>query len=309
MIAKYVLVATLMLLLPLVQASYAEQEIPEWIKMNAGWWANGDISESDFVQGMEFLINKEILVVPTVETTDISSDTANSDEIPEWIKMNAGWWADGMITNDDFVNGIQYLMKQGIITISSDGDKTIQKESTDMTNTADKVLESLQAEFATCQEITKAYERIQCQNDVQLRMDVHYYKHNSDIYETGPITFYYPGIGSEGNDFFMEGDQPILTVRILAENTGSNDNVAMLCTGPAVCNYDVWDGSKAFKYSGMDFTNGQIVLKPGDARVFNMLFGPNIGYGGTQFQYDASKEYVFRISEPWGSVQIPLELK
>jgi hypothetical protein len=64
----------------------------------------------------------------------------------------------------------------------------------------------------------------------------------------------------------------------------------------------------AFKYSGMDFTSGQIALNPGDSREFNMLFGPNIGYGGTKFEYDSSKDYFFRILEPWGDVQIPLNL-
>jgi hypothetical protein len=81
-----------------------------------------------------------------------------------------------------------------------------------------------------------------------------------------------------------------------------------MCTGPSICNYDVWNGQKAYKYSGMDFTNGQIVLKPGESAIFNMLFGPNIGYGGTKFEYDPSKDYYFRISEPYGSASIPLNL-
>ena len=44
----------------------------------------------------------------------------------------------------------------------------------------------------------------------------------------------------------------MLRLRILAENT-SNEVISLKCTGPAICNYDVWDGSKAFKYAGMDF--------------------------------------------------------
>ena len=83
----------------------------------------------------------------------------------------------------------------------------------------------------------------------------------------------------------------------------------MMCTGPSICNYDVWNGDKAYKYSGMDFTNGQIIVKPGTSEIFTMLFGPNIGYGGTTFEYDQSKEYYFRISEPYGSVSIPLNIE
>ena len=82
-----------------------------------------------------------------------------------------------------------------------------------------------------------------------------------------------------------------------------------MCSGPSVCNYDVSDGQKAFKYSSTNFVSGQIALKPGDVREIDMLFGPNIGYGGTTFEYDSAKDYYFRISEPWGSTDIPLELK
>ena len=89
---------------------------------------------------------------------------------------------------------------------------------------------------------------------------------------------------------------------MLAENT-SSDIVALNCTSPSICSYDVWDGSKSFKYSGMDFTSGQIVLNPDDSREFNILFGPNIGYGGTQFEYDSSKSYIFRINEQFGSTE------
>ncbi len=39
--------------------------------------------------------------------------------IPEWIKNNAGWWADGAIGDSDFVLGIQFLIKEGIMKISS----------------------------------------------------------------------------------------------------------------------------------------------------------------------------------------------
>ena len=38
-------------------------------------------------------------------------------EIPGWIKNNAEWWAAGQIDDNAFVQGIQYLIKEGIITI------------------------------------------------------------------------------------------------------------------------------------------------------------------------------------------------
>ena len=41
----------------------------------------------------------------------------SQDKIPGWIKNNAGWWADGIISEDDFVNGIKYLVEKGIIQV------------------------------------------------------------------------------------------------------------------------------------------------------------------------------------------------
>ena len=39
-------------------------------------------------------------------------------EVPSWIKNNAGWWADGIINDEDFAMGIQYLVKNGIIIVN-----------------------------------------------------------------------------------------------------------------------------------------------------------------------------------------------
>src|SRR3989337_2531102 len=38
-------------------------------------------------------------------------------EIPAWIKNNAGWWADDLIGDSDFVSGIQYLITEGIMSV------------------------------------------------------------------------------------------------------------------------------------------------------------------------------------------------
>jgi hypothetical protein len=86
--------------------------IPIWIKNNAGWWAEGTISDSDFVQGLQYLINQGIIKIPQ------TAQGAKSDqEIPSWIKNNAKWWAEGTISDNDFIQGIQFLIKSGIMII------------------------------------------------------------------------------------------------------------------------------------------------------------------------------------------------
>jgi hypothetical protein len=48
-------------ILPYIDAE--EPSIPSWIKNNAGWWANGDIDDNSFVQGLQFLIKEGIMKV------------------------------------------------------------------------------------------------------------------------------------------------------------------------------------------------------------------------------------------------------
>jgi TusA-related sulfurtransferase len=42
-----------------------------------------------------------------------------SDTIPQWIKNNAEWWADDIIDDDTFVNGIEFLIKEKILNVTS----------------------------------------------------------------------------------------------------------------------------------------------------------------------------------------------
>ena len=89
-------------------------DIPEWIKSNAGWWADGQIDDNSFVEGIQFLIKEGFMKIHVTEQSSISQN----NDIPEWIKSNAGWWADGQIDDNSFVEGIQFLIKEGFMKIS-----------------------------------------------------------------------------------------------------------------------------------------------------------------------------------------------
>ena len=45
------------------------------------------------------------------------NDNPQSNKIPAWIKNNAGWWADGSIDDDSFIQGIQFLIKEDVLKI------------------------------------------------------------------------------------------------------------------------------------------------------------------------------------------------
>ena len=177
-------------------------KIPEWIKSNAAWWANDSITETEFLQGIEYLIENEIMKISKTQNQDLpsiintytlplGSDTkyveitgkfaekhegtltltvvkpdkteeeiktfsrdgtfmttmaltsdfslglynvfaeikgeqipvftfnvqSEKTRVPIWIKNNADWWAQGLITDDDFVRGIKYLIENRIIQV------------------------------------------------------------------------------------------------------------------------------------------------------------------------------------------------
>ena len=88
--------------------------IPEWVKSNAGWWADGTIGDTEFISAIQFLISQDVIQIPPTTPTQNSGSTA----IPEWVKSNAGWWADGTIGDTEFISAIQFLISQGIIIVS-----------------------------------------------------------------------------------------------------------------------------------------------------------------------------------------------
>ena len=102
-------------------SSAQDAQIPGWIKNVAGWWASGDISENEFLTGIEYLINNNFLgsFGSVYCNSSFDQTTSSAEMIPSWIKNNAGWWADDKIDDIDFINGLQYLIQHKIIKIDN----------------------------------------------------------------------------------------------------------------------------------------------------------------------------------------------
>jgi len=101
-------------------SSAQDAQIPSWIKNVAGWWANGVISENEFLTGIEYLINNNIILIDFVPCNDkIQSQYGDPKSVPDWIKNNASWWSENLIGDTDFINGLQYLIEYKIIKIDN----------------------------------------------------------------------------------------------------------------------------------------------------------------------------------------------
>ena len=67
--------------IPLTQTAQAQSLIPDWIKTNAGWWAEGTVDDTTFLNGIEFLIENDIINVSS-ESDIIDVDTLTIGFIP-----------------------------------------------------------------------------------------------------------------------------------------------------------------------------------------------------------------------------------
>ena len=78
----------------------------------------GDISISGILKDKSNTANVWLYAFPE------NIVTPNVVKIPTWIKNNAAWWSEGTISDLDFLNGIEYLVKNNIIQL-----KNVEKNS------------------------------------------------------------------------------------------------------------------------------------------------------------------------------------
>ncbi len=89
-------------------------DIPPWIKNDAKKWVKGEISDTDFLLGVQQLIRIGEIIPPAPEY-DIEG--ADPIKVPKWVKTITTWWAEDKVSDVDFKNAMKYLVKKGIMII------------------------------------------------------------------------------------------------------------------------------------------------------------------------------------------------
>ncbi len=215
----------------------AESQIPNWVKTNAKLWNQDQISDDEFIKGLQFLIENKILIIP------LGSVTSHDNKIPSWIKNNAGLWANDVISNDEFVSGMQYLLSSGIITISQDN---VVTNCSQLATAADK---------ETCYE--------QLAYDTKIKNSIQ----TATPYVIGPVTFYY--VNSESQD--ADDGKTILTIHFVVKNN-SDHQVTMTCQNRDSCSYVLSDGQHDISYSTNTLIYGSLTLVPNDTKFLDWTF-------------------------------------
>ena len=81
-----------------------------------------------------------ISVVTISLVTVLSIEAQQDSNIPQWIKNNAAWWADDLISDYDFKSGIVFLMEDGLLSTNPIPDEFPSYLKTDSKNWSDGVI-------------------------------------------------------------------------------------------------------------------------------------------------------------------------
>ncbi|CUR51754.1 exported protein of unknown function [Nitrosotalea devaniterrae] len=84
--------------------------IPHWMKNNVKIWKDNEINDNEFVNGIQFSIEKGYM---SIHASDMSK--INPGIIPIWIKNTITEWSDGTSSDDEFASSISYLISHRII--------------------------------------------------------------------------------------------------------------------------------------------------------------------------------------------------
>jgi hypothetical protein len=99
--------------------------VPQWIKHNALWWSQGEISDDDFTTGMIWLVENQILPV-----TDLAEEF-DGQSVPDSVKKVAYAWSQNKIQDGEFLSGIEYLIKNGMMELNDNFVSKVTKERLD----------------------------------------------------------------------------------------------------------------------------------------------------------------------------------
>lgn len=84
-------------------------QVPSWIKNNAEWWCTNQISDNDFLKGIEYLVAQKVIDVRVIPQND------SDKQVPTWVKNTSCWWAENTISDTEFINSIAFLVEKGTI--------------------------------------------------------------------------------------------------------------------------------------------------------------------------------------------------
>jgi len=85
---------------------------PFWMKQIVYSWINGEMSSGLLIDAIQKSVDSD----KWNAVKGFDKNNLDAIYVPEWMKTTLAWWLDDKISDDDFANAIQYLIKRDIIT-------------------------------------------------------------------------------------------------------------------------------------------------------------------------------------------------
>jgi hypothetical protein len=98
-----------------ITASAADSTIPTWIKNIAGFWANDQITDQEFLSAIQFLLDSDILQDSTLKLEEITDEEIKSDDTSTPIESTESKISTNLDLNAFKVVQLQELVKDPLI--------------------------------------------------------------------------------------------------------------------------------------------------------------------------------------------------
>ena len=96
--------------------SDSTKKIPDWIKSTAKFWVDRNVSDREFTDALGFLVKERIIEVEVQSQLEENDQFFNEKpEVPAWIAQTTNWWINGQVPEDQFLEGIKWMIKNKII--------------------------------------------------------------------------------------------------------------------------------------------------------------------------------------------------
>ena len=89
--------------------------VPDWVQTTARFWVDGDVSDKEFTNGLGFLVKEKIIQVEVESSSGEEQAAGDESEVPAWIAQTTEWWIEGQVPEDEFLEGIKWMIKNKII--------------------------------------------------------------------------------------------------------------------------------------------------------------------------------------------------
>lgn len=90
-------------------------KVPKWVQTSAKFWVDRNVSDREFTEALGFLVKNGIIDVEIESPLTTKEQVDAEPQVPAWIGQTIEWWLDGEVSEDQFLEGIKWMIKNQII--------------------------------------------------------------------------------------------------------------------------------------------------------------------------------------------------